>query len=555
MFRKRKIQKKEIYLDEIFLDAKNIPQFDTYQMEGRIEKPIRKKSFLAVAAAFMAIGLVFSAKIFSLQVVDGDSYYSISENNRLNITYILPNRGIIYDKNGEKLAWNDLDSRIYISKPGLGHILGYVGLPSEKDLEGDENMMMKAVIGKEGVEKMYNGILFGAPGSKIVEVDSQDNVISESVQDWGKSGGDLNLSIDSKIQSRFFEVIDSIVKDRGFNAGAGVILDVSNGEILSLVSWPEYDPQVISKGEDKEKINKFLGDARKPFLNRAIAGLYAPGSIIKPLVALAALNEGVISPEKKIYSAGYISLPNPYSPGKYSIFKDWKAHGWVDMRRALAVSSDVYFYEIGGGFEGQKGLGISKIGEYTKKFGFESLTGIDLFGEEKGLVPTPEWHEENSEDPVWRIGDTYNASIGQGAFQVTPIQMAVWVSAIANNGKIFKPHLVKGASAEIKIDNSDIPSDYYNVVREGMRMSVTEGTAMALSTPSVRIAAKTGTAEIGAAKKYVNSWVVGFFPYEKPRYAFAVVMERGSASNLVGAPFAMRQVIDWMSIYTPEYFD
>lgn len=555
MFRKkRKIRKEEIYPDEIFLDSKNLPQFDTYQMEGRIEKPISKKSFALLSSAFLVIALIFSAKLFSLQVINGKAYAQRSENNRLNISYILPNKGIIYDRNGEKLAWNDFNSRVYINFGGFSHILGYLGMPSNEDLKNKEEKLMEAMVGKDGIEKVYKDLLFGIPGTKIVEVDSQDKIVSESIQQWPENGKDLNLSIDSKIQAELFKDIGAVVQDRGFQGGAAVIMDINSGELLSMASYPEYDSQIISDGKDREKISQFITDKNKPFLNRAVSGLYAPGSIIKPLVAVAALNEGIITPEKQIFSAGSISIPNPYFPGKYSVFKDWKAHGWVDMRHALAVSSDVYFYEIGGGFENQKGLGIGKIEEYAKKFGLGGFTGIDLLGEENGLVPNPELHKKsNLSDPVWRIGDTYNASIGQGNFQVTPIQMAVLTASIANNGKLLKPHLKKDLETSVIKNNSDIPESYYRVVRDGMRMAVTEGTASALNISGVKIAGKTGTAEVGGAKKYVNSWVIGFFPYENPRYAFAVVMEKGPYANLVGAPAVMRQFFDWMSIYTPEY--
>ena len=164
-------------------------------------------------------------------------------------------------------------------------------------------------------------------------------------------------------------------------------------------------------------INGYINNKNKPFINRAISGLYAPGSVVKPFVALAALSEGIISPEKKIFSAGQISIPNPFFPDKKTIFKDWKAHGWVDMRQALAVSSDVYFYEIGGGFEDVKGLGINKIYEYAKKFGLGEKTGIDLLGEAEGTVPSPAVKEKNNPaDPLWRVGDTYISAIGQGYF-------------------------------------------------------------------------------------------------------------------------------------------
>ncbi|MBU2219044.1 hypothetical protein KJ750_01030 [Patescibacteria group bacterium] len=556
--RKRRKKKEEIYPDEIFLDSQNLPQFDTYQMEGRIEKSISKKSFVALSVAFLVIALVFATKIFSLQVLDGEIYAQRSENNRLNKTFILPNRGIIYDRNGEKLAWNDFDSRVYTNLDGFSHVLGYIGLPSEEDLKSKEGVLMEAMIGKQGIEKVYGDILFGTPGMKIIEVDSQNNVISESIQQWPQDGKDVNISIDSKIQSEFFKIIKSVAQDRGFQAGTGMLMNVNNGEILSLASYPEYNSQIISKGKDIEKINEFINDKNKPFLNRATSGLYAPGSIIKPLIALVALNEGIITPEKQILSTGSISIPNPYFPGKFSVFKDWKAHGWVDMRRAIAVSSDVYFYEIGGGFEGQKGLGINKIEEYTKIFGFDSATGIDLDGEEIGTVPNPELKAKSDpSDPMWRIGDTYNASIGQGYFHITPIEMLVYVSALANKGKIIQPHLVLDDSQNNSrvIREINIPKDYFDVIHDGMRMSVIEGTASALAVPSVAIAAKTGTAEIGGAKKYVNSWVIGFFPYQNPKYAFAVVMERGPYSNLVGAPFVMRHLIDLMSIYTPEYLE
>lgn len=557
MFRKKRRKKKEeIYPDEIFLDSRNLPQFDTYQMEGRIEKSISKKSFVTLSLAFLVIALVFATKIFSLQVLDGEVYAQRSENNRLNKTLILPNKGIIYDRKGEKLAWNDFNSRVYTSPGGFSHVLGYIGLPSKEDLKNNEAVLMKSMIGKQGIEKVYGDILFGAPGMKIIEVDSQDNVISESIQQWPEDGKDVNISIDSKIQSEFFKIIESVVQDRGFQGGAGVIMDVNNGEVLSLVSYPEYNSQIISDGKDEEKISKFINDKNKPFLNRAVSGLYAPGSIIKPIIALAALSEGIITPEKQILSTGSISIPNPYFPGKFSVFKDWKAHGWVDMRRAIAVSSDVYFYEIGGGFEGQKGLGIKKIEEYTKMFGFDSATGIDLDGEKTGAVPNPELKAKSDpSDPMWRIGDTYNASIGQGYFHITPMAMLVYASALANKGKIIQPRLVRDDSQNNSrvIHKINIPKDYFDIIHEGMRMAVTEGTASALNIFSVEIAAKTGTAELGITKSRVNSWIIGFFPFHNPRYAFSIVMESGPASNLVGASFVMRQLIDWMSIYTPEY--
>lgn len=587
--------------DEIFMDSKNISGFDTQQFEGRMEKPVKRKTFLSAGIVFLIIGLAIIGQTFYLQIVKGESYLSRSENNRLKLTPIFPERGIVYDRNGEKLAWNAFSfraiedfgdgkelilktfynlgqaqsflgekkitnanknileieptsSRYYINTPGFGHVLGYIGFPSQKDMENKSPVLREAMIGKDGIEKKYEDALKGEIGLKMKEVDSLGRIESENMQINPIAGNEIKTAIDLRIQGAFFKFIKSVADERGFEGGAGIMLDVNNGEILSLISYPEYDPQILSRGEPKEEIKRFISDSRKPFLNRVVSGLYAPGSIVKPFVAIAALNEKIISPNKQIFSSGSISIPNPYFPDKKSVFYDWKAHGLVDMRKALAVSSDVYFYEIGGGFEDIKGLGINKIIEYAKMFGMAAKTGIDLSSEEIGLIPGPDWKKgATPDDPVWRIGDTYNASIGQGAFQVTPIQMAVFTAAVANNGKLIQPHLVLENQTKKPLSVINIQQEYFQIVKEGMRMAVTEGTASALNISSIKIAAKTGTAQVGITKKHVNSWIIGFFPYEEPKYAFVIVMEKGPASNLVGAASVGRQLFDWMSVNTKEY--
>jgi len=548
MFSKKK-KNLEIYPDEIFMDAKNIPEFDTQQFEGRLEKPISRKTFLFFYAFLGLVAIFFLGKIFYLQIIQGQVLSERAEKNNLQQEIILPPRAIIEDRKGVKLAWNEGEARNYINLPGFSHLLGYLGLPSKNDLEKGNDILMNVMIGKDGIEKKYQDFLQGIRGIKLVEIDSQHNITSESVQNPPLSSENLDLTIDSRIQSQFFKIIDATAREHNFQGGAGIILDANKGEVLSMVNWPEYNSKDIENS---------LNDKNNPFLNRAISGFYAPGSIIKPLIALSALNEGIISPEKQIFSSGSIPIPNPFFPDKKTVFYDWKAHGWVDMRKAIAVSSDVYFYEVGGGFEGQKGLGIKKIEEYAKKFGLASKTGIDLDGEGEGIIPNPELKtKSNPEDPIWRVGDTYNASIGQGYFHITPLEVAIYAAALANNGKIIQPHLVKPPMLRNCCATSEvgIPEKYFKIVKEGMRMSVTEGTASALNVSRVDIAAKTGTAEVGGAKRYVNSWVIGFFPFENPKYAFSVVMEKGPYHNLIGAPYVMRQLIDWMSIYTPEYLN
>jgi len=562
MFRRKKYDHK-IYPDEIFLDSKNISGFDTSQFEGRLEKPIGKKTFVYMGALIGFFGLFFVSRIFFLQIFQGEKFTARSERNSFKKENITPLRGAIYDSSGMPLVWNGEEGRMYADLPGLGHILGYTGLPSKEDFKKNPDTPSENMIGKDGIEGKYDEILRGILGVKLTERDSQGNPVSESVQVLPQNGQNLTLTIDSKVQSYLYTAMESVIKERNFEGGAAVVIDVASGNILAMASVPEYSSKVLSEGGPASLINGYINDKNKPFLNRAISGLYAPGSVVKPFVALAALSEGIISPEKKILSTGSISIPNPFFPDKKSIFKDWKAHGWVDMRHALAISSDVYFYEIGGGFEDVRGLGINKIYEYAKNFGFGKKTGIDLDGEAEGTVPNPQVKEKNNpDDPIWRVGDTYISAIGQGYFLTTPIEIAAYAASIANNGKIVVPRLIKNENLEAplplgsgasKLKQIDIPEEYFKIVKEGMRMAVTEGTAQGLSYPDLKIAAKTGTAEVGGKKNFSHSWIIGFYPYENPKYAFAAVLEKGPAGNTIGAPYAMKQFFDWLKLYHPEY--
>lgn len=563
----RKIKKKllgksfyknrEIEPDEIFIDSTNLPEFDTHQFEGRIERPISRNSLIFVGMAFLTIGALFGWKIWDLQISQGKTFASISESNRLDNRIIFADRGVIYDKNNTELVWNtekegeDFSRRKYTELPGLSHTLGYLSYPL-KDNAGV--YYQEEFIPKAGVEKAYNEILSGSPGVKIVETNAFMETQSESVALPAINGGNITLSIDAKVQSKMYEFIETLALSAPFSGGAGIIIDINNGEVLSMASYPEYDSQILSDGAEKEKILAYANNKNNPFLNRATSGLYTPGSTVKLFISLGALNEKLIEPEKQILSVGFISIPNPYFPGKESVFMDWKAHGLVDMRKALAVSSNVYFYEVGGGYDGQKGLGIERIEKYMRMFGFGEKTGIysqDILSEEVGVIPGPEWKEENFAGDKWRIGDTYNTTIGQYGFQVTVLQLARAVAAIANEGKLYKPTLLFRGGGES--DRASVRKRYYSVVKEGMRLAVIDGTASGLNIPQVKVAAKTGTAELGTAKQFVNSLVVGFFPYDNPKYAFAVIMEKGRRDNTIGALFVMRELIEWMAVNTPEY--
>ncbi len=558
ILKKNRSKNFSVYPNEIFLDSENLENFDRQQFEGRIEKPIPKKTITFLGIFFITVILIFGARLIYLQIQKGNTYRKRSENNILEKVNLFTERGIIYDRNKKELAWNKkgddsstIPTRAYLS-PGFSHVLGYVSYPT-KDSTG--NYWQNEFEGLDGLEKEYNDKIKGQNGSKIIEVNALGEIHSENIINIPVRGSDLVTSIDSRIQRQLFTLIKNISGNNSFTGGAGILMDLNKGEIIASTSFPEYDSEILSLGKETDKVKGYITDKRKFFLDRTVSGLYTPGSIVKPFFALGALTESVIDPYKKILSTGSISIPNPYFPDKKSVFKDWKAHGWTDMRQALAVSSDVYFYTIGGGFEGQKGLGILKLEEYAKLFGIGKETGIDLPDEKGGTIPSPEWKIKNFSGDPWRIGDTYHTAIGQYGFQVTPIEMARAVGAVANYGKLVTPHfLLADIEKENQFSMIDIKKEYFDVVHEGMRQAVSYGTAVVLNVPYVQVAAKTGTAQLGVNKNKVNSWVIGFFPYENPKYAFTIMMEAGPVSGGANATSVMRELFDWMSIYTPEYF-
>ncbi len=557
---KQKIKNANFFVepDEIFLDSKNLENFDRQQFEGRIEKPISKKTIYFVGVFFILIASIFSARLVYLQIKKGSIYLDKSNNNILEKQIIFSDRGIIYDRNKVELAWNkkgDENSpttlRTYLS-PGFSHLLGYVSYPMQ-DKSG--NFWQDDFIGKDGLEKEYNPQLKGQNGSKIVETDAHRKVHSENVVNAPIRGADLVTTVDSRIQKELYVLIQSLAQSNSFSGGAGVIMNINNGEILTSVSYPEYDSGILSLGKNSAEISNYFTDKRKVFMDRAVSGLYTPGSIIKPFFAVGALTEGVIDPSKKILSTGSISIPNPYFPDQKTVFKDWRAQGWVDMRQAIAVSSDVYFYEVGGGFEGQKGLGITNIEKYAELFGVGDKTGVDLPEEKSGVIPSPLWKAKNFNNEPWRIGDTYHTAIGQYGFQVTPLEMVRAVAALGNYGTLVTPHFILGDTAkENEVTNLSLKKENLDVVHEGMRQCVLVGTCTSVNVPYVQVAAKTGTAQLGVNKNRVNSWIIGFFPYDNPKYAFTIMMESGPSSNEIGASSIMHQLLDWMSINTPEYF-
>ncbi len=550
--RARKI-KTQIDPDTTFLDSSNLPSFDTQQFEGRIEQPVRKMAFYVLGLSCFLVGFLLVVKVGALQIVAGESLAERSQNNTLRHTPIFAERGIITDRNQVELSWNN-NGRKYKPVAGLAHLIGYIGYPNEEELASGDHHPQE-MVGRDGAEGVFNDDLRGQRGIKIEEIDVKGEIKSDYILDRPVSGADLNLSIDSRLQEKLYQLIFALVAEGRFQAGAGVIMDIKTGELIAMVSAPEYDPAVLTEGKDRTKISSYINSESYPFLNRPLLGLYTPGSVVKPFMALAALNEEVITPEKKILSTGSLSVPNPYVPGEVTVFRDWKAHGWTNMREAIAVSSDVYFYQVGGGFEDQPGLGISRIGEYMRYFGFGAPTGVDLQAEAAGVIPNPAWKKEHFDGEDWYLGNTYHTAIGQYGFQITPLQLARGIAAVASDGRLLTPTVRLVASGEEAVYQMvpEVKTKYYQIVREGMRLGVENGTASGLNTRAVEVAAKTGTAELGVSKGKVNSWATGFWPYRSPRYSFAVVMEAGDRGNTIGSVYVMRQFFDWLALERPEY--
>ena len=550
----------EIDPEDVFIDSQNLSLLNVDQMQGQLERPLGKNVFYITLALSFFLIAGFSYRLYAMQVTLSDEYKEKADNNRLKKLPLFALRGTISDRKGELLAWNslydagtsteqkkvsdDIPKRIYTDDKGFAHILGYVSYP-KRDQTGV--FWQDEYLGKDGVEKQYQNELAGAKGERIIEVTALHEIESQNVVVYPTHGENLLLTIDKGVQAKLYERMEALAHKASFTGGAGVIMDVRTGEILALTNYPEYNNNIITNALTKEERNQVaedLLDKRGKFINRTVSGLFTPGSTVKPFFAYAALAENVITPEQNIYSSGQLVIKNKYD-GPDTIFKDWKAHGYVDMRNAIAESSDEYFYQIGGGYKEQKGLGIARLNKYAKMFGFATTTGIDLPGEDFGLVPSPEWKKKVF-DEDWLLGNTYHSSIGQYGFQVTPLELVRGVAALANGGYLVRPHILlrsETASTSINLDAKKL-----QVIQEGMQLAVDgeKGTARGLNIKGVNVAAKSGTAELGVSKQLVNSWISGYFPYENPKYAFVVIMEKGDRHNPFGAVFAMRETLEWM---------
>ncbi len=540
---------------------------------------------------FVVFFVCLSACLFYIQIVRGHVYKELSSRNSIRLLNIRAPRGIIYDRDGRVLARDALSFGIFIvpqeaedpdaeirkvaellrvpesllkrnykrnyqapfapceiirnvpkekailieelkldmqgvlvkeiplrSYPygeATSHVLGYVREIGKRELASLERYGYSArdLIGKDGIEKVADATLRGRDGGMQVQVDNRGRQVKVLSYKMPEKGHDIQLTIDAELQKFLWMTM------RG-KKGAAVFLDIKRGDVLAMVSTPSYDAA--------ESIGKFLTDKDKPLLNRAIMGLYPPGSLFKVVAAAAGLDLGKISEWTTFTCTGRLKVG-------LGTFHCWKrdGHGTVSVKQAITESCNVFFYNLG------LALGVEKLNEYAKKFGLGRITGIEMPGEQEGLVPSRGWKKNHTGDS-WYAGDTVNFSIGQGYLLVTPLQVARIFAAIANGGKLVKPHLLKKLSGK----DMKVPKPLYlgldenitDILKKAAQGVVNDdnGTGIRAWNETVSISGKTGTAQAGADRN-THAWFAGFVPSDEPEMSFAVFLEHGGSGSDIPA--------------------
>ena len=591
---------------------------------------------LALAAAFLLLG----GRIFYLQIIQGQNFRMLANNNQVRSQVLLAPRGIITDSQGQVLAQNtasfnlvaipfdlpkdpgglqsevanlagrfsldprdifekikaidrnsadpveieqgltgdqsilfqtlasqfpgfearQIPIRQYLDPNAFANALGYAGLVSPGDLSGKNKNLYASVdfIGKTGIESSYEQYLHGQNGADIINVDATGKFLNDLGQNSPVSGDRLVLNLDKGLQDRLYKDLSTIKSPRA----AAVAMDPRTGAVLALVSLPGFDNNLFAAGITQQDYQKLLSDPNLPMFNRAISGTYPPGSTSKLMTATAGLSQGVITDSTKIVDNGDLIVPNEFG-GQPAEFHGWKPGGLgaMDVRSAIALSSDIFFYEVAGGSPNGSlaGLGANKLAEYFRKFGLGKILGIDIPGEQSGLVPDPAWKMSYyNNDPLlgkWYLGDTYHMGIGQGFLLVTPLQVAEWTAIVANGGTGYVPEIAQKSvdqngqavwQAQPKVLVSNIASpDVFKIVQEGMRQTVTAGTAKPLNTLPITSAGKTGTSQFdGADSSRTHAWFTAYAPYENPQIVITVLVEAGGEGNAVAEP-VVKDALQW----------
>ena len=447
--------------------------------------------------------------------------------------------------------------RYYPDGPIFSSVVGYVGRVSGSDLASDPKLTADDFVGKMGIEEEYDTVLQGTPGVEIKFTDANGKVLGEEQRSSPAIGGSVRLTIDGGLQTQMYNAIQNELTILGRQVGVGLAIDPQTGAVLSLVDVPGFDDNAFEHpASSSAEIQNYLTSPFTPLFNRVVSGQYQPGSTIKPLDGVAALKEGVITPDRQLYSPGYLMVPNPYNASSPTRYADWESHGYINLAAALAQSSDVYFYIVGGGSPeyttppqnnavdyGITGLGSTRLYQWWQTFGLGKKTGIDLPGEAPGFLPSAAWWSTVSTRP-WSLGDTYNVSIGQGSLAVTPIQLLSYIDAIANGGTVYKPFL-NASDTPVVNENLTYLLPQIQQVQQGMLEAVTspQGTAYTIDDLPAQACAKTGSAQVQNNQEE-NALFVGYFPCTNPRIALLLLIENSKQGSLNAVPVA-KNVLNW----------
>jgi penicillin-binding protein 2 len=519
--------------------VKNLPSFDLLIIskevrenpseENRNEMAMILKIQQEEFKTFISEGIKTNSTFFAATDLNKDQVLAIKFLNPGGY-YIVPNT-----------------KRYYIDGQQFSQITGYIGKINKTDLR-DKYYYSTDMIGRLGIESQYEEVLRGDHGRIFFSKDKNENLNLDSVQ-----GESLVLNIDFELQKKLYNELSGILVSAGLSRGAAIIQNPQNGAVLAMVSFPSFDNNLFINGLSNNQFKNIFESRTKPLFNRVISGLYNPGSTIKPYMAMAGLQEGVITPQDTIHDCVSLVVPNPFDNNSPYVFKNWRAdYGLFNLRRAIAQSCNIFFFTVGGGVGNITGLGADRIVKYLTAGLANVKLGIDMPGEEHGFVPSPDWKLQTKGEN-WYLGDTYNTSIGQGDLLVTPLWLNSYISAISNGGTIYKPmvaqRIVDKNNNDLRVFKAEAISKLpfedgiIKEVKSDMEETVLSGTAGILRDLPVKSGAKTGTAEVVKGKS-INSLFTAFAPFDNPEVSITVLME-GSASNQGLAIQAAHNVLKW----------